>query len=75
MVVDLVGVPDIASMLGVSRQRVGQLIDAYPDFPEPSAVVGGRRLWTRAQVERWAAKHAERQPGRPRKATRKEKKQ
>jgi predicted DNA-binding transcriptional regulator AlpA len=73
--VDLVGIPDIASMLDVSRQRVGQLIDTYADFPEASAVVGGRRLWTRAQVERWMAKHPERQPGRPRKPNRKEKKQ
>lgn len=74
MSVDLVGVPDVAAMLGVTGQRVGQLIGAYADFPEPT-VVGGRRLWTRAQIKRWIAKHPERRPGRPRKAARKESKQ
>jgi predicted DNA-binding transcriptional regulator AlpA len=50
---DLVGVPEIADMLGVSRPSVWRYV-RRDDFPEPDAQVSGKRLWKRAAVERWA---------------------
>lgn len=44
-------------MLGVSRQRLLQLIDAYPDFPAPVANLSAGRIWARPDVESWALKH------------------
>jgi prophage regulatory protein len=43
---------DIAALLGVTRQRAGQ-ITQRPDFPAPAKLVGKRRLWRRPNVERW----------------------
>jgi predicted DNA-binding transcriptional regulator AlpA len=51
---DLVGVPEIAEMLGVSRPTVWRYLRR--DFPEPDAQVSGKRLWRRVTVERWAKK-------------------
>lgn len=56
----LVGVTEIAEMLGLSRQRVHQLAADDPDFPAPTAVLRGGTIWERAAVERWA-----RESGRP----------
>lgn len=64
MAPDLVSVTEIAALLGVSRQRVNQLIQAYGDFPLPEAELAIGRVWLRESVERWAAEHA-RKPGRP----------
>lgn len=50
----LVGVHEIAELLGVSRQRVDQLANDDPRFPEPVAVLAAGRVWERADVERWA---------------------
>lgn len=62
---DLVSVPEVAEMLGVSRQRVHQIIRAYPDFPAPEAELAVGRIWKRRLVAEWIAQHA-RQTGRPR---------
>jgi prophage regulatory protein len=64
--VDVVGVPEIARMLGVSRQRVYQLIDAYEDFPEPVATLAVGRIWSREAVEKWNQVHGERPSGKHR---------
>lgn len=40
-------------MLGVSRQRVQQLI-ARDDFPTPEVVLDMGKVWKRAEVEKWA---------------------
>lgn len=40
-------------MLGISRQRVFQLVTA-PGFPEPEAELAGGRVWSRAAIEEWA---------------------
>src|SRR5438552_1013064 len=56
---------EIAEMLGVSRQRVGQLIETYDDFPKPEVEISGGRVWSRTAVETWIATHPERGPGRP----------
>jgi predicted DNA-binding transcriptional regulator AlpA len=52
---DLVGVPEIATMLRVSRPTVWRYV-RRADFPEPEAQVSGKRLWKRSTVERWAKK-------------------
>src|SRR5437870_6715632 len=52
-------------MIGVSRQRVGQLIESYEDFPKPEVELSGGRIWSRTAVETWIASHPERGPGRP----------
>lgn len=53
--VDLVGVPEIAELLGVSRRTAWHYIER-DDFPAPEAQVSRKRLWKRSAVERWAAK-------------------
>ncbi len=50
---DLVGLTEIAEMLGVSPQRVDQLA-ATESFPKPVAELAAGRVWKRADVERWA---------------------
>jgi prophage regulatory protein len=52
----LAGSAEIAAMLGVSRQRVQQLI-ARPDFPKPDAVLAMGKVWRRADVLAWAKAH------------------
>jgi predicted DNA-binding transcriptional regulator AlpA len=63
----LVGVTEIAEMLGVSRQRADQLAGKYADFPAPEVVLSTGRVWSRARVEEWIKRHPDRRPGRPRK--------
>lgn len=40
-------------MLGVTIQRVSQIVAEREDFPEPAKVVGRYPLWRRGDVERW----------------------
>lgn len=72
---ELVGVAEVAELLGgVSRQRVDQLARAYPDFPMPAAALRTGRVWEKAAIERWIARHPDRRSGRPKKQTRKDQK-
>ena len=50
------GVTEIASMLGVSKQRVIQL-SQRESFPVPVATLASGRIWKRKDVEAWA-RHA-----------------
>ena len=61
----LVGLSEIATMLCVSRQRVGQLVRDYDDFPAPVAELASGRVWETAAVEAWTNAHPARPPGRP----------
>jgi predicted DNA-binding transcriptional regulator AlpA len=61
----LVGVAEVAKMLGVSRQRAVQIVTAYPDFPAPEVELASGRVWNRSAVEKWMRKHPVRRPGRP----------
>jgi len=61
----LVGLSEIAAMLGVSRQRAGQIIRDYDDFPAPVAELASGRIWETPAVEAWAEAHPVRPPGRP----------
>ncbi len=63
MPTDLVSVTEIAAMLGISRQRVNQLVQAYDDFPKPEADLAIGRVWLRSAVEAWVDSHP-RRPGR-----------
>jgi len=56
---------EIAEILGVTRQRVAQLVETYDDFPAPEVELSGGRVWSRTAVETWIASHPERGPGRP----------
>jgi prophage regulatory protein len=49
----LVGVHEIAEMLGVSRQRVNRIVATDDSFPTPQAVLAAGRVWRRSDVERW----------------------
>lgn len=51
---ELAAMPEVARLLGVSRQRVYQLIEAG-GFPEPVAVLSVGRIWRRSDVVAWAA--------------------
>lgn len=55
--VDLVGLTEIAEMLGVSRARAHQLAEV-PTFPKPVGSIGGgrQRIWKLPDIERWARK-------------------
>lgn len=63
---DIIDATEAAEILGVTRQRVHQLLRDHSDFPRPLYHLRIGPLWLRAGVEafdrRW-----ERKPGRPRK--------
>ena len=50
---DLVGVPEIAEMLGVTRRTAWRYVQRA-DFPEPVVALRGKRMWKRAAVLTWA---------------------
>jgi len=52
----LVGVHEIAEMLGVSRQRVDRIVATDKSFPRPEAVLAAGRIWRRKDVEAWIEK-------------------
>lgn len=63
----VVGLAEIAELLGVSRQRAVQIVRDHADFPEPVADLASGRVWHRPSVDAWMAAHPDRKPGRPRK--------
>ncbi len=69
MPVGLVGLSEVARIIGVSRQRALQLVRDYSDFPAPLASLAAGRVWDGTAVETWTRAHPERRPGRPRKVT------
>ena len=48
----LVGINDVADMLGVSRTRADQL-SRRPSFPEPKVRHARVRLWEETEVRAW----------------------
>jgi prophage regulatory protein len=54
-VAELVGVAEIAQMVGVTRQRINELVRNDPDFPTPEAELAAGRIWARKDIERWMA--------------------
>jgi hypothetical protein len=61
---ELVGVSEVAELLGVSRQRVAQLRERE-DFPAPIAELAAGPVWTRTSLTRFVEAWP-RRPGRPR---------
>lgn len=57
---DLVGAAEVAQMLEVSRQRVHQLGQEYPDFPKPVARLARGHVWKRREIAAWDRKHGNR---------------
>ena len=53
--VELVGVAEIARMMGVARQRVHELTRVHADFPVPVAELSAGRIWDRGDIESWMA--------------------
>ena len=51
---DLVGVAEVAAMLGLTTQRIDQLARRDPDFPTPVAELAAGRIWSRAEIVTWA---------------------
>ena len=49
----LMGLTEIAELLGVSRQRAHQLAATY-GFPKPMARLAVGPIWKRADIEQWA---------------------
>lgn len=59
----LVGIAEIAEILGVSRQRASQL-QTKPDFPAPTATLRSGPVWYAGDITRFADSWA-RRGGRP----------
>lgn len=53
MKLDLMGTAEIAELLGVTRQRVSQLVKR-DDFPAPVATLIGGTIWLAKDVREWA---------------------
>lgn len=53
---DLMGAAEIGRLLGVSRQRVQQIVKT-PGFPEPAAVLDMGKVWRAADVRAWVGEH------------------
>lgn len=49
---EVMGAAEIGRLLGVSRQRVQQLVKA-PGFPEPVAVLDMGKVWLAEDVRTW----------------------
>jgi predicted DNA-binding transcriptional regulator AlpA len=60
---DLVAVPEAAAILGVSQQRVHELV-ASTAFPKPVYELRTGRLWLKNAIEAYAERRV-RKPGRP----------
>ena len=63
---DLVGTSEAAVLLGVSRQRIGQLAER-PDFPAPIARLSAGPVWTRTSIDAFDQSWSRKITGRPRK--------
>ncbi len=61
---DFVGVAELATLLGVSRQRASNLARS-PGFPKPLAILAAGPIWHRALVSPFVKGNWHRRPGRP----------
>jgi len=52
---DVVGTPDVAARLRISRQRVAQLVEQQGRFPTPIATVRGTHVWKWGDIADWIA--------------------
>lgn len=61
---EIISTPEVATILGVSRQRVHQLIASNRQFPKPFMRLGSGPVWI-AEAVRKFDREWERKPGRP----------
>jgi hypothetical protein len=61
---EIVSAVEAAQILGVSRQRVHQLVAEHPGFPPPLVRLGAGPIWLAPTIRAFAASW-ERRPGRP----------
>lgn len=52
----LMGVTEVAEYLGLSRQRIHQLVQRDPDFPAPMARLSAGLIWLTSDIEAWVLK-------------------
>ncbi len=52
---DLLGVHEIAALLGISRQRVDKVSRTHLNFPKPVADLAAGRIWKEGDIVAWAA--------------------
>lgn len=50
---DLAANSDLAEQHHVSRSTIVNWVTRYDDFPKPVTTIGGRPVWSRAQVAAW----------------------
>lgn len=48
----LVGTVDLRDRLGLSRQRISEVVRS-PDFPKPFTYADGRPLWLGQEIDYW----------------------
>lgn len=65
---ELVSGGEVARRLGLSRERIRQLVELEGRFPTPAAIVGGYRVWRWGDIRDWAELN-ERKVARRRKKT------
>lgn len=53
----LLGATDVARVIGLTRQRVYQLLEEDDTFPRPAAVTARGQLWNRIDMAHWVALH------------------
>jgi chromosome partitioning protein len=53
----LVGLAEIAEMLGASKQTIANWRSRYSDFPAPVADLRSGPVWAREEVSAWAQRH------------------
>lgn len=61
---ELVGLAEIAAILGVSKQRVRELAAQDDTFPQPVAELIGGAIYVKSMIEEYK-RQSTRQPGRP----------
>jgi predicted DNA-binding transcriptional regulator AlpA len=62
---EVVSAPEVAELLGVTRQRVHQLLASKPTFPEPLFRLGSGPVWSVDAIRSFDSKW-DRRSGRPR---------
>jgi len=55
---ELLGLSELAELLGVTRQTIANWRSRRRDFPEPIAVLKSGPIWTHANITSWAASNA-----------------
>jgi len=63
---ELAGIAEVAELLGVSKQRAGEVARTHPDFPEAIANLAAGPVYTRASIEAFEKRWERKRTGRPR---------